>query len=65
MLRIPPPEDDGFALALIKMESERPVGILGEWNAQHHTPRAELRDGKRPSVLAFKTSKAPFGAAAY
>ena len=33
MLRIPPPEDDGFALALIKMECERPVGILGEWNA--------------------------------
>ena len=55
MLRIPPPEDDGFALALIKMECERPVGILGEWNAQHHTPCAELHDGKRPSVLAFKT----------
>ena len=29
MLRIPPPEDDGFALALIKMEWERSVGILG------------------------------------
>ena len=38
MLRIPPPEDDGFALALIKMESERPVGILGERNAQHPAP---------------------------
>ena len=54
MLRIPPPEDDGFALALIKMEGERPVGILGEETAKQHLPRAELRDGKRPSVLAFK-----------
>ena len=38
-----------------EMESERPVGILGEETAKQHLPRAELRDGTRSSVLAFKT----------
>ena len=43
-----------IALALIKMESERPGGILGEETAQQHLSSAELRDGTSPSVLAFK-----------
>ena len=34
-------------------QSERPVGILGKWNAQHNTSSAELRDGTRPRVLAL------------
>ena len=59
MLRIPPPEDDGFALELIKMESERPVGILGKETAQQHLSSAELRDGTRPRVLALKPAKHP------
>ena len=35
--------------------SRRKSVILGEETAKQHLPRAELRDGKRPSVLAFKT----------
>lgn len=42
MLRIPPPEDDGFALALIKMEWERSVGILGEYAPEYEVLEKKL-----------------------
>lgn len=42
MLRIPPPEDDGFALVLIKMEWERPVGILGGETAKQDLPSVRV-----------------------
>ena len=35
---------------------ERPVGILGEWNAQHHAPSVRVARRDKTSVLAFPNS---------
>ena len=47
MLRIPPPEDDGFALALVKMERVRSVGILGGETAKQDLPSVRVARRKK------------------
>ena len=45
-------------LVLNQRSIKRSVGILGGETAKQHLPSAELRDGPRPSVLAFQNKLA-------
>ena len=47
MLCISPPEDDGFALALVKMEMVRSVGILGGETAKQNLPSVRFARRKK------------------
>ena len=41
-------------IGLLFAKAKRKSVILGEETVKQHLPRAELRDGTRPRVLAFK-----------
>ena len=46
-------------LAVLLQSCKRSGGILGGETAKQHLPSAELRDGTRPSVLAFPYTGSP------